>query len=538
MALSENFSEQRIREQLHRILSIPAFMHSGILSAFLKFVIDESLAGKGQDLKEYTIGVNVLSRNPDFNPQLDPIVRIHAGRLRRALNEYYHETGKNDPIWIEIPKGGYIPLFHSQKPIEKTETGEKINVARKRPVVAVLPFRNISNDSSRDFFADGLGEQLSTDLTKFHDLSVISYYSSRHVASKTIDIKEAADLLGAKYIVTGSIQHDKKHLQVRVQLIVANSGEQLWAKSFEHNNTASGLFEIQNEIVKSILTAIGGYYGVILRDVLHAPFNNRANGIEVYDAIFWYYYFQKVATIEVYQKSINALEAAVKADPDYALAWAMLGELYMSGEAHKYKKIENPTEEALKCALRAINIDPNCQHGYQSLAWIYLFHHNREESVKAAEQCIAINPNAADMTGAMGFVLICGGEFERGFELLNDSVLHNPYGPWWFYGGYVFYFLRKKDYHQALHWVEKMNMPTAFWDPLLKAVVLAHLDHKEDAGRNLKLLLQLMPDAPTQVRNIIESFLLSKELNNEILEGLRKAGLAELAPKVELQRSK
>lgn len=521
------FDDSSIKEQLDRILSIPAFKNSNILSGFLKFVVDETLAGRAREIKEYTIGINVLSRKADFNPQLDAIVRIHAGRLRRALNEYYHGTGKNDLIRIEIPKGSYMPFFHSQKDIENIEMAEKINPIRKRPAVAVLPFRNISRDPSRDFFADGLGEQLSTDLTQFHDLSVISYYSSRHVAAKTTDVKNAANLLGAKYIVTGSIQNDNKHLRIQVQLITGNSGEQLWAKSFERSNTASGLFEMQNEIVKSILKAIGGYYGVILRDVLHAPFTNHANGIEVYDAIFWYYHFQKVTSPEVFQKSINALEAAVKADPGYALAWAMLAELYMDDKAHAYKKIGNPAEEALKCALRAVNIDPNCQHAYQSLAWIYLFHHKRDESIKAAEQCIAINPNAADMMGAMGFVFICGGEFERGIKLLNDSVLHNPYGPWWFNGGYVFYFLHKKDYQRAVHWAEKMDMPTSLWDPLLKAAVLGHLDRKEEAGRNLKSLIQLMPDAHIQVRNIIKSFLLSQALTKEILEGLRKAGLNE-----------
>jgi hypothetical protein len=193
-----NFTASSIKEQLDRILSIPAFKNSNILSGFLKFVVEKTLNGMSHEIKEYNIGVNVLSRKTDFNPQLDAIVRIHAGRLRRALNEYYHESGKNDLIRIEIPKGSYIPLFHSQKEIGNIEIAEKTNPARKKPGVAVLPFRNISKDSSRDFFADGLGEQLSTDLTQFHDLSVISYYSSRHVSGKTTDIKEAATLLGAK----------------------------------------------------------------------------------------------------------------------------------------------------------------------------------------------------------------------------------------------------------------------------------------------------------------------------------------------------
>ena len=144
----------------------------------------------------------------------------------------------------------------------------------------MLPFRNISQDSSRDFFADGLGEQLSNDLTRFPELSVISFYSSRHVAGKTNDMKEAARLLAANYILTGSIQNDVKHLRVSAQLISGDTSEQLWTKSFERSNTASGLFEIQNEIVRSILTAIGGYYGAIIRDKMKAPhsYSGKCNG--------------------------------------------------------------------------------------------------------------------------------------------------------------------------------------------------------------------------------------------------------------------
>ncbi len=528
MAAGETFSKTKIKVQLNRILSTPGFKNSRVLSGFLEFVVDKTLAGQDQEIKEYTIGINVLSLDSGFNPQLNGIVRIHAGRLRRALKEYYHETGKADSILIEIPKGSYIPSFHLHDKIELVEITEKIKLARKKPVVAVLPFRNINKDSSRDFFADGLGEQLSTELTWFHELTVISYYSSRHVAGKTSDAREAAILLAAKYIITGSIQNDDTHLRIWVQLILGETGEQLWTKSFEKNNTASGLFEIQNEIVRNVLTAIGGYYGAIFRDVLKVPHGKRANGIEIYDAIYWYYYFQKVYSAEVLQKAISALEASVKADPDYALAWAMLGELYLDDKVLEFKKVENPKELGLKCAMKAVAIDPTCQHGYQSMAWIYLFYHNRDECLKAVDQCIAINPNAAGMVGAMGFVLTCAGEFDRGFELLNNSIKNNPYCPWWFNAGFVLYFLSKKNYPDALHWVEKVNIPELFWDPLLKAAVFGHLNRVEEAGRNLKLLNQLIPDAASQVKDIIGSFLLSPDLNNEILEGLEKAGVGKM----------
>jgi TolB-like protein len=530
MATIGHLPDEEIRDQLNRILSSSVFKNSRVLSCFLKFVTDSTLAGKEQEIKEYSIGIHVLSRSKDFNPQLDSVVRINAGRLRRALKEYYYEAGKMDPVLIEMPKGGYIPIFqphiHFQNlETEKTRVSESVQRIVKKPVIAVMPFRNISQNSSRDFFADGMGEQLSTELTWFHNLTVMSYYSSRHVNGLTSDIKEASRLLGTQYLISGSIQSDEKHLHIRVQLILGNSGEQLWAQSFEHDNSAAGIFEIQHEIVSNILTAIGGYYGAIFRDVYKIPSHNCANRIETYDAVFWYYHYQKLPTKIVMQNTIQALEAAVKADPDYALAWAMLGEIYLDDKMYEFTKVENPAEEGLKCALRSINIDPFCQHGYQALAWIYLFHHNKEECLKAVDQCITINPNAADMTGGMGFVLICAGEFERGFKLLQDSVRQNPYCPWWFHAAFVLYFLYKKQYQDALLWAEKMNAPEIFWDPLLQAAALGHLNRVEEAGTNVKFLLAIMPNAGSQVKAIVESFLLSEELNNEILDGLHKAGL-------------
>jgi TolB-like protein len=525
MSESVNISDASIGEQLNRILSSPGFKGSRVLSGFLEFVTRETLAGREQEIKEYSIGVQVLFKKMDFNPQLDSIVRIHAGRLRRALNEYYQKLGRQDPVRIDIPKGSYVPTFDSQESVPKAEIPKKIVNGKTKPVVAILPFRNISRDSSRDFFADGLGEQLSTDLSRFQDIIVISYYSSRHVAGKTSDLRESAKLLGANYMLTGSLQSDNKHLHIRVQLIGGETGEQLWTKSFERTNTASAIFEIQNEIVRNILKEIGGYYGAIFRDMMNIPHNDQANGIEIYDAIFWYYHYQKIFTKEVLEKTVNALQAAVKANPNYAIAWAMLGEIYLDDKALEFGNIQNPMEEGLKCAMRAIKIDPDCQHAYLALAWIYLFYHNREESLKAAEQCININPNASDYVGAMGFVFICAGEFERGFALLSDSIKHNPYGPWYFKTAFAFYFMHEKNYTQALYWAEKVDRDDLLWDPLMKAAALGHLARDEEAGKNICRLLKLLPDAADRVKDITESFLLSSELNKEIFDGLKKAGL-------------
>src|SRR5688572_3190895 len=104
----QKLTVEEVRDQLTKILSSAKLSTSNILSQFLYFIVNETLAGRGEALKEYTIGVHALKKSLDFNPQIDSIVRIHAGRLRRALKEYYYEEGINDPIAVLVPKGNYM----------------------------------------------------------------------------------------------------------------------------------------------------------------------------------------------------------------------------------------------------------------------------------------------------------------------------------------------------------------------------------------------------------------------------------------------
>src|SRR3954462_10402573 len=106
-----SFSKETIYEQLQKIFLDPFFANSGILRKFLTFIVDETLAGHANWLKEYTIGLKVLNKSAGFKPQENGIVRINAGRLRRALNNYYNGSGITDSLFISVPKGSYVPVF-------------------------------------------------------------------------------------------------------------------------------------------------------------------------------------------------------------------------------------------------------------------------------------------------------------------------------------------------------------------------------------------------------------------------------------------
>ena len=106
---------ERVRAQLKRILSSPAFADAERGSRFLRFVVEATMEGRSSEIKESVIGVEVLGRSSSFDPKTDPIVRVEAGRLRSRLNTYYLNEGKADPILISLPKGGYVPEFAENK---------------------------------------------------------------------------------------------------------------------------------------------------------------------------------------------------------------------------------------------------------------------------------------------------------------------------------------------------------------------------------------------------------------------------------------
>ena len=146
-------SSEEIYNQVDKICQSSELITKSLLCQLLRYIVNETIAGREENIKGYTIGVEIFNKEKNFDPEQDPLVRIHAGRLRRALKLYYLENGKHDPIRIEIPKGRYIPFFYpnTNSPDDVIHIKEQTNWSTK-PTVAILPFRNISGDASKDLF--------------------------------------------------------------------------------------------------------------------------------------------------------------------------------------------------------------------------------------------------------------------------------------------------------------------------------------------------------------------------------------------------
>ena len=252
------FSVAAVEEELERIFRDPHFNESAILKKFLSFIVQETISGRSNCLKEYTIAINVLEKPLTFNPQENGIVRIHAGRLRRALSEYYNDMGRDDQVVITIPKGKYVPVFANRSNsadaaiIEQGFEDAFPGDDEDNIIFAILPFTCTTKSAPAQSFTEGLCLQLNSTLMNLDQISVIAYQAVKNLVQTHPDYRELGVSMGFNYIITGGVQFLKDKVRVNIQLIECNSYKQTWCQTFERRVTKSNLFNIQDEICQYV----------------------------------------------------------------------------------------------------------------------------------------------------------------------------------------------------------------------------------------------------------------------------------------------
>src|SRR5215510_277674 len=251
-----------VRDQLDRIVKSGAFHQSRRRQRFLEYIVNETLAGRGELLKGYNIALAVFDRTDTFDSNVDPIVRMAAGRLRDRLREYYETDGRDDPVRIELPKGTYTPQIEfRQAPTPGLQHWNSGPSLLDKPSVAVVPFSNIGADPKWERLADGITEDIITDLSHSKDLLVIARNSTEVYKGKPTDIRQIGRDLNVKYVLEGSIQSLGERIRVTAQLIEAASGSQVWSERFDR--PVNDLFAVQNEVTQRIAATLGSWDGAI-----------------------------------------------------------------------------------------------------------------------------------------------------------------------------------------------------------------------------------------------------------------------------------
>jgi serine/threonine-protein kinase len=450
--LTDDTKEDTIRRALERVLSSPGFSRNERLSGFLRFLVEKHLEGRDSEIKESVIAHEVFGRQAGYDPKVDAIVRTEAIRLRARLEKYYQAEGSQDPLVIELPKGGYRPVFRERGPAEPESGAPPVPAAARAPgrrswwvaaaatvafvaagstwwatrasrpvTIAVLPFDNLNKDEGTDYFADGLTDEIIRNLAVIDGLTVRSRTSS--FALKGKGPSEAGRQLGVDYLVEGSVLVAGDQLRVNAALVSARDGSLMWSDRYDRKLT--DVFAIQDETSRGIVNA--------LRLTLSGRRRYEAK-LEAYD--LYLRGRQIMAQFPsglrpVALPAIEYFEGAVEKDPNYAIAYAGMADAYLAIDRNMGAAAPiDAWGKARAAAVRALELDPMLSEAHSAMASIRAREYAWQGAEDGFRRAIALNPNNALAHLELGTrVLLVQGRFEDGLNEVRQALALDPLSP-------------------------------------------------------------------------------------------------------------
>lgn len=459
---------EAIIDALERVRSSGDFAHSDRLRTFITYIVNETLAGRSDSLKEYVIGVDVFERGDDFDPQSSSIVRVEAGRLRQRLEHYNSLDGRDDPVHISLPAGGYVPKFESNQtrvdsnipdrppasdrkkitrilaavcgiivigvialrvipslaPVQPADPPSAATPAEKLDAVAVLPLRNLSGDIDQDYFSDGITDALITSLAKRLPLRVISTRSI--LAYKDVDTSVAsiAKELSVNHVLEGAVMRIEDRVRITAQLIDTANDRHLWAETFEREVT--DVLSLQSDIVHRIVASLVSEVAANDKDASKpTPILTQA----AFEAQLKGRFFRNKMTEDGLKKGLRFFQEAVEIDPDYGLAYSGMAACYCLLGGHGFELIK-PSEAlpaAKEAALAAMSLNNSLAEPHAFLGIIRLKYEWDWKSAEAEfRTSIALNPSYSQARLFYSFYLEAMGRKEEAIREAEEARLIDP----------------------------------------------------------------------------------------------------------------
>jgi serine/threonine-protein kinase len=341
----------KIREHLSAVLTGEVFVRSERLSRFLRYVVEKTLEGRGDEINEYSIGVDVYDRPTTFDPRIDSTVRVEAGRLRAKLREYYEAEGKDSAIRIQLPKGNYSPSFREIVPrSEAIETESDTADRETLKSIAVLPFADLSPAHDQEYFGYGIAEELMFALSRLRQLLVASQTSVFALKEKLQDVREIGKRLDVDAVLEGGVRKHESKLRVTAQLIDAVSGYRVWSEVYDRE--LEDIFKIQEDISGSVVNALSaGFLSLPKEKVAKAT----TASVQAYEAYLRGRYFWNRQSEESLRMALREFEQAITEDAGFARAHVGVSDCYrllefwgLLSPKEAYPKAKEAAEKALE----------------------------------------------------------------------------------------------------------------------------------------------------------------------------------------------
>ena len=340
-------------------------------------------------------------------------------------------------------------------------------------------------------------------------------------------------------MVAGRVRQGGQELRINVELVDANNGRQIWAQQFNAHLDSQDIFATEDEIVEKVIGEIGGQHGAISRAEIRRYRGVPPENFSSYRCVLLSLRWEQAPSPNAHLEARDCLEKAVKAEPDYATAWAWLATMY-SLEARFGFNLRSDqydaSEKALEAARHAVGLDPNSQVAHVALAEVSFFGNDISTFRSEAEIALRLNPNNPRALIWMGFLLANVArsveEHGRDVALIEKGMRLNPNHPDWALYPVVWrqFFLDNNE--TALEQSYRIKTGTFFWLHLMRTAILGALDRKEQARSTIAELHKLYPGFTVATYTDVESprWNHPEWISSKIADGLRKAGLPEQPP--------
>ncbi len=469
--------------------------------------------------------VSPVRLNPDLPPKLVEIINKllekdsrlryqHASDLRADLQRLKRDTASGHSATADATETG---AFDARSSGPSAAAAEELSVA-------VLPFKNASGDPELAALADGLSEDITTGLSRFSYLHVISRNSTILTEAKSADSRSLGKVLGARYLIEGAVRKAGSNLRISSRVVDTVSGEHLWAENYDRDLKATSLFELQDEVTAKIVSTVGDLHGALPRAMGAMVKRKPSEHATPYEAVLRLFNYYQLVSPEEHAVVRACLERAVEQEPEYPDAWASLALMFVQEYQHSFNERPDPLGRAAAATGRALAINPASQLAYYALATTRFFQKDFEAFRQARERALALNPFDGNTKAWIGLLTAYSGEWDRGMALVEEALRLNPHHPGWYRFGQFWNHYRKQEYQEALSAVRMINMPTYFYYHATLACAFGQLGRIEEAQKSVQDLLKMYPDFPAKARAELGKWMLPENVE-QFMEGLRKAGL-------------
>lgn len=409
---------------LEKILNSQMFRRSNRISRFLRYLVTRSLDAAAEVPKEYALGVEVFDRGSEYDPRLDPIVRVEARRLRAKLEQYYETEGTLDRLRVSMPSRGYklrfVPVEDRAEPILSfasltAETGS----------MAVLPLVSVDQDAKSRLFAEGLTDELAFQLSTRAGLKIVARTSTFQFRDRCADVRDIGVELGANYIVEGSLRREGRWARILVQVVHVSSGIRLWSGDYEEK--ISSVLDAQKSLAQRIVADVSP----ALQKGPSLPARSSSGDIRTVFALY-----QKgrryldYRTEQGIRRSIEYFQQAIATDSRSALAYAGLADGYSLAARYEVFPPQESWIKARSAAMDAIRIDSTLAEAHTALAFIQL-HHSRDwlSAEREFRAAIQLNPHYAPARRWYGWCLAASGRADLAIVSFRRALDLDPLSP-------------------------------------------------------------------------------------------------------------